>query len=195
MARPDIKTERREQILDAFESCVSRYGVEGATLAKTAEMAGLARPLVRHNVGNRDELLEALVDRFLERTRNSMATMISALPAENKAKTAIDWLFDPKFSDPQLVRVSNALIAASCENPSVAARMLVWLNDFITRLDELLADEFPDADPEKVAAATAGITGIYFNIEALYPLGDTDVLVAASKRAAIILLESLETSQ
>ncbi|MEO9874928.1 MAG: TetR/AcrR family transcriptional regulator [Anderseniella sp.] len=163
-------------------------------MAKTAEMAGLARPLVRHNVGNREELLEALVERFLERTRNSMATMISALPAEHKSKTAIDWLFDPKFSDPQLVRVSNALIAASCENPSLAARMLVWLNDFITRLDELLAGDFPDADPAKVAAATAGIAGIYFNIEALYPLGDTDVLVAASKRAAIILLESLETS-
>ncbi|MEO1142890.1 MAG: TetR/AcrR family transcriptional regulator, partial [Pseudomonadota bacterium] len=63
MARPDIKESRREQIIDAFEFCVARYGVEGATLAKTAEQAGLARPLVRHNVGNRDDLVDALTKR------------------------------------------------------------------------------------------------------------------------------------
>ena len=48
---------RRQEYLDAFEKCVARYGIEGATLAKIAEIAGLARPLVRHNVGNRDTYL------------------------------------------------------------------------------------------------------------------------------------------
>ncbi len=195
MARPNIQNERRNQILDAFESCVARYGVEGATLARTAKLAGLARPLVRHNVGNRDRLLEALVDRFLEKSRSSMAAMVSALPAENRSRTAIDWLFDPTYSDPQLVRISNSLIAASTESPFLAAKMQVWLSDFIARLDEVLAEDFPDTDPAKIAAVSTGITGIYFNVEALYPLRKTDALVAASKQAAILLLESLETGQ
>ena len=55
MARPSVKEERREQILTAYEQCVARYGVEGATLDKVAEEAGLARPLIRHNIGNREE--------------------------------------------------------------------------------------------------------------------------------------------
>lgn len=195
MARPNIQNERREQILDAFETCVARYGVEGATLARTAEMAGLARPLVRHNIGNRDALLSALVERFIQKSRSSMAVMVSALPAKNRSRTAIDWLFDPAYSDAQLVRISNSLISASAENPPLAEKMQEWLKDFITRFDGVLADDFPDANPASVAAASAGITGIYFNIEALYPLGNTDALVAASKRAAIMLLESLEASQ
>ncbi|MEM9471918.1 MAG: TetR/AcrR family transcriptional regulator [Pseudomonadota bacterium] len=195
MARPNIQQERRNQILDAFESCVARYGVEGATLARTAKMAGLARPLVRHNVGNRDKLLEALVDRFLEKSRSSMAAMVCALPAENRSRIAIDWLFDPTYSDPQLARVSYSLIAASTENPFLAAKMQVWLSDFISSFDEVLAEDFPDTDPAKIAAASAGITGIYFNVEALYPLRGTDALVAASKHAAILLLESLETGR
>ena len=44
MGRPSIKAERREQILDAYETCVARFGVGGASLEKIAETAGLARP-------------------------------------------------------------------------------------------------------------------------------------------------------
>ena len=43
MARPSVKDERTEAILAAFERCVARHGVEGATLQRTADEAGLAR--------------------------------------------------------------------------------------------------------------------------------------------------------
>ena len=60
MPRPSVKDQRREEILTAFARCVALYGVEGATLEKIAAEAGIARPAVRHFVGNRDELVEAL---------------------------------------------------------------------------------------------------------------------------------------
>ena len=88
MSRPEIKNVRREQILDAFETCVAKYGVEGATLAKTAEQAGLARPLVRHNVGNRDELVDALVERFLQKSRKYMEEFVQTLPETNTSEAA-----------------------------------------------------------------------------------------------------------
>ena len=37
MPRPSVKAERTEEILDAFERCVARYGVEGSTLERIAE--------------------------------------------------------------------------------------------------------------------------------------------------------------
>lgn len=194
MARPDIKNKRREQILDAFETCVARYGVEGATLNKIAETAGLARPLVRHNVGNRDDLLNALVERFLHKSRDDMAALTAELPCENRSETLVDTLFDPQYSDTHMVQVSGALIAASAENPSLAIEMQVWLDDFIAKLDEVLSRDFSNADPAKVAAVVAGITGIYFNVEALYPLGNVEALITSSKQAALILLASLENT-
>ena len=194
MPRPIVKGERREQILDAFEVCVARYGIEGATLAKTAEQAGLARALIRHNIGNREELLEALLTRFLANSRSSMAELIGNLPRKNQLRTLIDWLFDPDYSDPQLVQVSNALIAASSENAELAQRMQGWLDDFLTQLRKVVAEEHPEADPSLVAAVTAGVTGIYFNVEALYPLGEVAELSKASKDAALLLIRSLETA-
>ncbi len=195
LARPDIKDERREQILDAFEICVARYGVEGATLAKTAEVAGLARPLVRHNVGNRDALLAALVARYLERSYASLNALIAALPERNRVRTAIDWLIDPDSADAQLVHVASALIAASSNDPVLAAKMRDWLDGFVAQISQLVADDFPDADRATVSAVAAGITGIYFNIEALTPLGDVSALAVSSKRAAIMLVETIETSR
>ena len=192
MARPDIKQERREQILDAFETCVAKYGVEGATLAKTAEEAGLARPLVRHNVGNREKLIDTLVDRFLQRSSDAMDQMLEALPENESARTAVEWLFDPHYSDPRSIQVSYALISYSAVDPNLADRMQVWLQDFVSKIEDLLATAFPDAAPERVAAVSAGITGIYFNVESLQSLGKLDALYASSKRAALILLDALD---
>jgi AcrR family transcriptional regulator len=67
MARPSKAEERREQILDAFERCVVRTGIQGITLEKVAKEAGLQRSLVRHFVGNREEMIDAVFDRFMHR--------------------------------------------------------------------------------------------------------------------------------
>ena len=192
MPRPTLKQERRTQILDAFETCVARYGVEGATLAKTADEAGLARPLVRHNVGNRDDLLKALIDRYLETSQDKMAALIEALPDEGAVKTMIEWLFDPDYSDAKLVQIASALITASNDNPELAVKMRHWLDEFVSRLNDQLAKEFPNADPAQVAAVATGVTGIYFNVESLYPLGNIQAVLASSKEAASILIRSLE---
>lgn len=193
MARPELKDARRAQILDAFEVCVARYGVEGATLAKTAEQAGLARPLVRHNVGNREELIDALVERFLERSREKMQAFVDALPANDKARHAVEWLFDPQYADTQLVQVAYALITFSADNAEMAEKMQAWVADFEERLTRLIADDHPQADPERIAAVANGIMGIYFNVESLSVLGHSDALSASSKQAALILLDALET--
>jgi len=193
VARPDIKDARREQILDAFEACVARYGVEGATLARAAEEAGLARALIRHNVGNRDDLMDALVRRYIENSREAMDAFMTALPPGNRLNTMIDWLFDPQFSNSRLVQVANALIAASSNDPALAERMQAWFGDFVGRIDAVIAADHPKAMPAQVAAVAAGITGIYFNVEALYPLGEIKALVAASKNAARLLASCLET--
>ncbi len=193
MARPEIKDTRRAQILDAFEVCVAKYGVEGATLAKTAEQAGLARPLVRHNVGNREELIDALVERFLARSQEKMQAFVDALPSHNKARHAVEWLFDPQYADTQLVQVAYALITFSADNAEMAEKMQAWVTDFAERLTRLIVDDHPQADPARITAVANGIMGIYFNVESLSVFGDTPALSKSSKQAALILLDALGT--
>lgn len=192
MGRPSVKDERREQILRAYETCVARFGVEGASLEKVAEQAGLARPLIRHNVGNRDDLLAALVDRFLSRSETSVQRMINALPESRATETLIDWLFDPNYSDAQFVLVAEALIAASQEDPALATLMKRWTRDFIASVRSVLEKDAPSAPGDTIDAVAAGVTGIYFNTDSLTPLGDMSDIRDASKRAALMLVTTLE---
>lgn len=193
MGRPSVRDQRREQILDAFEACVARFGVEGASLEKIADAAGLARPLIRHNVGNRDELLNAFVDRFIARSDNAVAQMIAALPPDNPSETLIDWLFDPVYADAQSVIVAEALIAAAQNDLRLAKRMRHWTESFVSAVHGVLTRQHPSANLDDISAVAAGITGIYFNVESLIPLGPLTDIRNASKRAANLLLNILES--
>ncbi len=192
MPRPSLKEERRAQILDAYESCVARYGVEGATLERIAEEAGLARALIRHNVGNREDLLAALMDRFEKHSVKAMEDTYRYLPDENRLQTLVDWLFDPRYADPTQVLVSEALISAAPQHPRIAKAMRKWLDDFVADLAAVIAEAYPKAKKDHVQAVAAGLTGIYFNVDSTTPLGKMPGLTKASKHAALLLVDSLE---
>lgn len=192
MARPTVKAERREQILDAYEACVARFGVEGASLEKVASMAGLARPLIRHNIGNREDLLAALVDRFLARSDRYIAALIASLPAPDDIGQLIDWLFDNNHSDPQFVLVAEALIAASQDDPALARRMRAWTRRFIATMKSTLQTAFPNASPARLNIVATGITGLYFNADSLSPLGAMKDVRNASRNAALLLVDTLK---
>jgi AcrR family transcriptional regulator len=193
MARPSLKEQRTAQILDAFETCVAKYGVEGATLERIADEAGLSRPLIRHNVGNRQDLIDTLADRFSEQSASAIANMIDMLPRDNRARALIEILFDSSYSNAKLVLVSQALIVASASDARLASRMKEWVVDFIAEIEGIIEQEFPDASPVAIGGVAAGLTGIYFNVEAFTPLGAMPSLEASSKAAAIRLLASLDT--
>ena len=193
MPRPSLKEQRREQILDAYQHCVARFGVEGATLELTAKQAGLARALIRHNVGNRADLRDALIQRFLARSQASLDDLIDALPRERRTATLVEWLFDQEYSDPQTVLLSEALIVAAADDPALARKMRDWTMDFVNTLESAIQHDYPDTDKAAVAAVASGLTGIYFNMESLAPLGDMPELLDASKRAALLLIGTLES--
>lgn len=192
MPRPSVKAERTEEILDAFERCVARFGVEGSTLERIAEEAGLRRSLLRHYVGNREDLLDALVDRFLRRSQEEVDLLFAALPKEGRAAALIDILFDDAYSDTHFVLVSDALVAATPQHPDMGPRLRRWTEDFVRAIAEELQGSFPAADPEVVREVAIGVVGIYFTVDSLTLLGPMTNYRAASKRAAQRLVSSLE---
>lgn len=98
MARPKISEERREEILEAFETCVVRKGFVETTLDDVAREVGLPRPLVRYFIGNRDDMVNCLIERILARGEARMNVILS----QNKSFTPADIsdaLFDQIFAD------------------------------------------------------------------------------------------------
>ena len=195
MPRPSIKAQRSEEILDAFERCVARFGVEGATLEQTAEEAGLQRSLIRHNVGNRDDLLNALVDRFLEKSRSDIDLLVSTTLNDGNPATLVERLFNESYSDTQTVLVAEALILAAPHYPEIAPRLQSWLEDVTKAVAKILRRSIPNSKARDCREVAAGIVGLYFNVESLSPLGSMGAFRRYSKKAAMRLVNTLIGSQ
>lgn len=192
MGRPSKKEERTEEILNAFYRCVSRFGLEGSSLERIAEEAGLKRSLVRHFVGNRDELTLLLVDRVLKQSDEQWQVFVEYLPATNTSKALLDGLFSGEGSDPEFVLVLESLIFASSRHESMRERMQRWMNNFTNDVAAILQAEFPEAPQKKLNAAAYGIISIYFNLDSLAPLELNDLYRPAARDAAEFLLLPLK---
>ena len=191
MGRPSLKKERFEEILDAFEHCVARYGLAGATLAQVSKQAGLARPLIRHHIGNRDELIGALINRYRTKSDYSLGILITDLPENNRLPALVDRLFDDQYFDKNLVLVTEALIAAAEEYPQLDRQLSTTIENIIRVISAELKLEYPDAKKETISIVATGILGIYFNVDSLSFLSDIRELRCNSKLAALKLVESL----
>ncbi len=59
MPRLGIANKRREQLIAATLECVEQHGVEGATISKISQQAGVSTGIVHHYFHNKDDLLES----------------------------------------------------------------------------------------------------------------------------------------
>ncbi len=191
MGRPSKKEERTEEILNAFYRCVARYGLEGSTLERIAEESGLKRSLVRHFVGNRDELVSMLVDRVLEQSNQQWQGFLSSLPAEQPSTELLEGLFSDQHSDGEYILVIESLIFAAGRDAQLQQRMQVWMQGFTDDVEQLLKGEFASASEDQLSAVSFGLISLYFNLDSLAPLGMNDRYRQPARQAAKALLNSL----
>ena len=95
MGRRNIRDERREEILAPFETCVVRKGLAKTTLADVADEAGQPRSLVRYFIGNRDDMVDALIDRILERGEGQFRE----LPKDGTAEQLLTMVFSDETTN------------------------------------------------------------------------------------------------
>jgi len=174
-----------------MERCIARYGVEGATLERIADEAGMKRPALRHFVGNREALLAAFSNRFFARATDDNAALEAAVDEGLSADAFLDMLFDTTPPDTQSMLLVEALIAASTADRQTARRMKRYVDEFTRVVAKTLRIEFPNATPDDCLDVATGIVGIYFNVESLSPLGRIDDIRRSSHRAARRLASTL----
>lgn len=192
MPRPSLKAERTEEIIDAIERCVIRDGINGATLEKIAEEAGIKRSLLRHNVGNRDQLIDTFLDRFFARSDEDVQQMLHYLPESGRIPVLLDFLFKEQYSNSRLTQVALALTSAAASHDSIRQRLRQWNSNYVSIMADELQLNYQNASTSDCYDVAAGLTGIYFNSESLAPLGDMTEIREASRKAAERLLSTLE---
>jgi len=194
MPRPSLKAERTKEILDAIERCVIRDGINGATLENIAEEAGMRRSLLRHNIGNREQLIEAFLDRFFNKSSEEVSQMLDSLPKTNRISVLLDYLFDENYTNSQLALVALALTTAASSHENIRQRLRDWNKEFVSTFARELQASFSASSSDDCYEVAAGLVGIYFNNESLTPLGKLPDLRKASKNAAVRLVSTLNAT-
>ena len=193
MPRKDLTQERTEQILEAFESCVIKYGLEGSTLEKISEEAGVKRAILRHYIGNREDLINALCEKVLARYREQIA-LLKLIPSDDTSgKTLLNHLFvsDSQDSIDEVLLAEN-LIAAAQRYPAAQRAMQSYVDELTDQLAECLQPIAPSATDRQRWNGAYGILCILFNHASLAPLGLDPEYGASARFNAEHIVKSLK---
>ena len=191
MPRPSLTDVRTAEILDAFAACVARYGLDGATLERIAQTAGVKRPILRHYLGNRAEMIDKLVDHVLARFDRATNDLISTLPESGRLDELLDLLFHENRREPSDASIFQAFVGVAARYPKIRQGVFDFVAGFEAAVTKEVADAYPKADPSRCRVAGAGITAIYFNVAAVGPLGPPERWIATQRQAADALVEGL----
>ncbi|MEM1114059.1 MAG: TetR/AcrR family transcriptional regulator [Pseudomonadota bacterium] len=194
MARASLKAVRSEQILDAYERCVVQFGVEGAGLQKIADEAGMTRSLLRHNIGNSEDLLKALVERFLQRGIQAAGEFDRYLPQEGRIDALLELLFNPLYrSRTEDILLYQALLVAGQTRPGLRSELTQWYDDYVNWALAELSAAFPEQTAAKLRPTAVAIIALYFNCDSMATLtaSDADTLFADGLAAARTLVGCL----
>lgn len=195
MGRPSKKAERTEQIMQAFQRCVARYGLEGSSLERIAEESGLQRSLVRHFAGNRDQLVQQLADNVIQQSEQQWSDYLTCLPQAEAIGYLLDGLFSDDHSDAEYVLVIESLIFAAGQDPELLQKMQGWMQRFTDDIETILKRDFPSASGPDIQAVAFGLVSIYFNLDSLAPLNMNQQFRIPARRAAELMIIPLRATQ
>lgn len=192
LGRKNLSEERRTMILDAFEVCIARYGLEGTALDQVAKEVGFRRGLVRHYLGNREDMIQALAERAVARYTAQVDEMLAYLPIEDTGEALLELLFPPQSeaNDVDLLVMEN-LIAAGRKDPKIQNLMTTWITSFVDKLGARLRECYPESSAELCWQVAYGLIGVYFNHESLAPLELGSKFRLGARQSARALLSSL----
>ena len=193
MPRRDLTEERTAQILDAFARCVVKYGLDGTSLEQVAEEAGVKRSILRHYVGNRDALINAMVERVVNKYSQQLGMMVAYLPktGNERIETLLSLLFQPEPAESaQEAFVFETLIAAAGRYPQLRARLREPIEEFVDTVADQLELVFPHAQQQCWTVA-CGIVSLYLTYASLAPLTLPQAYTEATLESARCLVASL----
>ncbi len=191
MPRPSLADLRSEELLDAFARCVARYGLDGSTQERIAKEANIARPMLRHYLGNRDEMVSQLISHVMKNFREKTEKFFDNLPETDRIPVLMMSLFDGHAHQAENASLYQALVAASHRYEGMADQLMAFVTGFEAAVAKELTRAFPDANDARCGIVAAGITAIYFNHDAAMPLVPPAAWREKQKAAAEALLGTL----
>src|SRR5690606_7909887 len=153
---------RRRQILDAAGACFARRGFHAASMAEIARTFGMSAGHIYNYFASKEAIIEALVERDLERALGHIDELGSAAEIQQAMVAGVAQGVQDTVARSSL---DLEIVAEAARNPNVAATVQSMDAAVRTRLKEVITAIYP-------AAAQAGEREIDARIEVMLALFD-----------------------
>lgn len=147
MGRKSLEKIRTQQLLDAFIACIPENGVDGTSLEKIAEKAGVTRSIIRHYIGNREVLIAELIDHIIQTSLVEFDQILND-PQKSMVERLNIALFAPRDNWQTDKIILNELVNAKEQSPAIQKRIAGLFETMIDRLTTTLHKEMPQRSRE-----------------------------------------------
>jgi len=193
MGRKDLTAERQTLILDATEHCIAKFGLQGTTLEKIADEAGINRGLIHHYVGNRNDVITLMIERLFERYQVSFATYATSRPESSHAEIVMDYYFNAWFElAPEDDAIILALFAESERDPQIRRVMQKLYDAFERLIAKELRQFFPKVGLNRLHSISYSLMLLAFSHASMVWLGLPQARQTDVRSTAVSLINSLE---
>ncbi len=124
MGRPSKTEEKRNIILDAFERVILREGFGQASQRKIADEAGVKQPMIHHYFSGGDDMIDALLQRVVERYTQALNTFAQSSKEPN-LEQALSFVCSAEFHQvsQQNEVFFSCMIGAGKQNQHIADKV------------------------------------------------------------------------
>lgn len=195
MPRPSMVAQRKEEILDALEICILKDNLESTSLEKLAEQAQMKRSILRHYIGNRDDIIVALSERYLKIYSDQWQQTIAWLPDDGRLEGLMDVLFgerDQAYINKSII--ADAIYAQAKRIDAVREHHQTSMKQSIAMISQELKRAYPEAEMQRIELVARGILANYLHSESLLPLGQTED-IKKLKQVSLMLLQLLSFNE
>jgi AcrR family transcriptional regulator len=191
MGRKSLAEERRAEILAAFERCIVRYGID-VSLERIAEEAGVQRSLIRHYLGNREEVVEQLIERIAAEYPRDLAACLTA-PQVGTAAQMLDYLFSETVAAPDWDTLITAVVSTAQDRfPQAKQHIVEMMQAIIALVAARLEAFFPQAPPELCYEVAYSVLCLVQTNESMIWLGLQRRHTGMARASAEVLIRRLE---
>ncbi|TPH15719.1 TetR/AcrR family transcriptional regulator [Litorilituus lipolyticus] len=171
MGRPSLAALRVEEILDALEACIIEKGIQGASLESIADKAGFKRSILRHYIGNRDDIICALSVRWSEFYARQWLELLTWLPEVNRAESFIETIFNVESKEEvNKTIIGEALFSEAKRLKPIKRDQEKIMADFIKHFSDVLVSDYPTSDANSIELVSHGVYANYLLAESFLPL-------------------------
>ena len=154
----------------------------------------MRRSILRHYIGNRDELVDALADKVISDYRQETESVFTNVTDKERTRYLIDLLLPATaMGTTQQLLIIEALIGAAGEFPKVRKLVFEYIDDYIQLVAKQLKQISPGRGRQTYWDVAYGLVCISFNHESLQPLALPSHYLRGARKIARSLIDSLNS--